>query len=167
MLMPSLAQDHRSRLRLTDASADGLLAVALTQMVLRRATAPVCSIPVAATEDRPPLILHLLPIRGAANDVFSQASSLLIVTPVDRALVPTAQVLQGLFDLTPAEAKVARGIGEAKSVNALAMALGIARETVRSQLKAVLSKTGLSRQQELIGLLAGKMLPASNGSDDG
>jgi DNA-binding CsgD family transcriptional regulator len=34
-------------------------------------------------------------------------------------------------------------------------------ETVRSQLKAVLSKTGLTRQQELVSLLAGKVFPAA------
>lgn len=33
------------------------------------------------------------------------------------------------------------------------------RETVRSQLKAVLSKTGRSRQQEVVSLLAGKAFP--------
>jgi DNA-binding CsgD family transcriptional regulator len=110
------------------------------------------------------MILHLLPVRGAANDIFSQATSLLVVTPVDRAVVPTAKVLQGLFDLTPAEARVARGIGEAQTVEALALSAGVSIETVRSQLKAVLSKTGLSRQQELINLLAGNMLPGVQNS---
>jgi DNA-binding CsgD family transcriptional regulator len=51
---------------------------------------------------------------------------------------------------------VARGIGQAETIDTLADATGVNRETVRSQLKAVLSKTGLSRQQELVSLLAGK-----------
>ena len=62
--------------------------------------------------------------------------ALLVVTPVDRAAVPTAEVLQGLFDLTPAEARVARGIGQAETIDTLADATGVNRETVRSQLKA-------------------------------
>jgi DNA-binding CsgD family transcriptional regulator len=54
---------------------------------------------------------------------------------------------------------VARGIGQAETIDTLADATGVNRETVRSQLKAVLSKTGLSRQQELVSLLAGKAFP--------
>lgn len=105
------------------------------------------------------MVFHLLPLCRSANDLFSHAAALLIVTPVDRAQVPTAEVIQGLFDLTPAEARVARGIGEAETLDAIAEATGVSRETVRTQLKAVLSKTGLSRQQELVSLLAGTALP--------
>ena len=116
----------------------------------------VKSIPVAATVGHVPMVLHVIPVRGSARDIFTQATALLVVTPVDRAAVPAAEVLQGLFDLTPAEARVARGIGQAETIDTLADATGVNRETVRSQLKAVLSKTGLSRQQELVSLLAGK-----------
>jgi DNA-binding CsgD family transcriptional regulator len=160
-LMPSLFQDRRERLVLTDAAADALLAVALREDLFAGARTVVSSIPVAATERHAPLILHLLPVCGAAHDLFTRATSLLVVTPVDRAIVPNAHVLQGLFDLTPAEARVARGIGEAQSIDTVALSLGVSSETVRTQLKAVLSKTGLSRQQELISLLAGKALPVS------
>jgi DNA-binding CsgD family transcriptional regulator len=160
-LMPSLFQDRRERLCLSDASADRLLEETLGRRSLAGGPVSVNSIPVAATEEHPPMILHLLPICGVAHDLFSQATSLLVVTPVDRAVVPTAKVLQGLFDLTPAEARVARGISEAQTVEGLALTAGVSLETVRSQLKAVLSKTGLSRQQELISLLAGKMLPVT------
>ena len=52
-----------------------------------------------------------------------------------------------------------RRIGQAETIDTLADATGVNRETVRSQLKSVLSKTGLSRQQELVSLLAGKALP--------
>jgi DNA-binding CsgD family transcriptional regulator len=69
------------------------------------------------------------------------------------------EVLQGLFDLTPAEARVARGIGEANTIDMLAETLGVSREVLRSQLKAVLAKTGVARQAELVSLLAGKALP--------
>jgi DNA-binding CsgD family transcriptional regulator len=64
-----------------------------------------------------------------------------------------------LFDLTPAEARVARGISEAQTVDTVADALGVSRETVRTQLKAVLAKTGVAKQTELVNLLAGKVLP--------
>ena len=157
-LMPALFQDRAERVAMTEIAADALLAEALGTLALA-GSRTMKSIPVAAT-GRVPMVLHVIPVRGAARDIFTQATALLVVTPVDRAAVPTAEVLQGLFDLTPAEARVARGIGQAETVDTLADATGVNRETVRSQLKAVLSKTGLSRQQELVSLLAGKAFPA-------
>ncbi len=157
-LMPSLFQDRAQRVTMTDAAADALLAEALASLSVAGGGG-VKSIPVAATSGHLPMVLHVIPVRGSARDFFTQASALLVVTPVDRAAVPTAEVLQGLFDLTPAEARVARGIGQAETIDMLAVATGVNRETVRSQLKAVLSKTGLSRQQELVSLLAGKAFP--------
>lgn len=154
-LMPSLFQDSLQRMTITDAAADALLATALERLHLTDGRV-VKSIPVAASFDRVPMVVHLIPVRGSANDIFTQATAMLVVTPVDRAAVPTAEVLQGLFDLTPAEARVARGVAKAESLEALASATGVNRETVRSQLKAVLTKTGVSRQQELVSLLAGK-----------
>jgi DNA-binding CsgD family transcriptional regulator len=154
-LMPSLFQDRAQRVTITDIAADALLAEALGTLSFA-GDRTVKSMPIAATAGHVPMVLHVIPVRGSARDIFTQATALLVVTPVDRAAVPTAQVLQGLFDLTPAEARVARGIGQAETIDTLADATGVNRETVRSQLKAVLSKTGLSRQQELVSLLAGK-----------
>jgi len=154
-LMPALFQDRAERVAVTDLAADALLAGALRELAFA-GSRTVKSMPVAATAAHVPMVVHVIPVRGLARDVFTQASALLVVTPVDRAAVPTAEVLQGLFDLTPAEARVARAIAQAETIDALADASGVNRETVRSQLKAVLSKTGLSRQQELVSLLAGK-----------
>lgn len=159
-LIPSLFEDRTPRMTVTDIAADALLAEALETLPLA-GSRTVKSMAVAATAAHVPMVLHVIPIRGSARDIFTQATALLVVTPVDRAAVPSAEVLQGLFDLTPAEARVARGIGQAETIDALADATGVNRETVRSQLKAVLSKTGLSRQQELVSLLAGKALPGS------
>jgi DNA-binding CsgD family transcriptional regulator len=156
-LVPSLFQDRDQRVTLTDATADALFAEALSASPLAGSRI-VKSIPVAATTDRLPMVLHVIPVRGSARDIFTQATAMLVVTPVDRGAVPAAEVLQGLFDLTPAEARVARGVAQAETLEALAAATGVNRETVRSQLKAVLSKTGVSRQQELVSLLAGKAL---------
>jgi DNA-binding CsgD family transcriptional regulator len=153
-LLPELAQDRRDRLHLADANADRLFAEALAHMSSARGV-PVNSIPIPPSPGRLPHVLHVLPVCGAARDVFSQATALVVITPIDRATVPGAEVLQGLFDLTPAEARIARAIGEAQTIEELAQTLQISRETVRTQLKAVLAKTGVSRQSELVSLLAG------------
>jgi DNA-binding CsgD family transcriptional regulator len=158
-LIPEVLQDRRERLTVLDGAADALLAQALRRLDLGPGGDHVQSIPIRARTAHPSMVLHVLPVRRAAHDIFLQAETIVVITPVDRASVPTAEVLEGLFDLTPAEARIARGIGEAKSVEELAAALGVARETVRGQLKRVLSKTGLSRQAELANLLSGLALP--------
>ena len=115
----------------------------------------VRSIPVHATADAPALVVHLLPVRRAGGDIFVRAKGVMIVTPVTAPQAPLTQVLMGLFDLTPAEAKIARGIASGLDLRQLAAELALSRETVRSQLKAVLAKTGTRRQAELGVMLAG------------
>jgi len=101
------------------------------------------------------MILHLIPIKRAANDIFSGITAILVVTPVVPAEVPTADVLQGLFDLTPAEARVARAIARSQTIEAIAKAFDVSEGTVRNQLKAIFAKTGVARQVDLALLLSG------------
>ncbi len=100
------------------------------------------------------MVVHLVPVRRAARDIFTAAASIVIVTPVSRGEAPSATVIQGLFDLTPAEARVARLLAGGDSVNEIAAASSTSAGTVRNQLKAVFAKTGVSRQGELISLLS-------------
>lgn len=160
-LIPAVIQDRRDRLRLVDGRADGLLASAFENLTDGSSTGFIGSIPISRASSGPPMIVHLLPVRGAACDLFLQATAVVMVTPVDRSSVPDAEVLQGLFDLTPAEARIAQGIGKAIDVETLARSLGVKPLTVRTQIKAVLAKTGVRRQTELSNLLAGKVYPRS------
>ncbi|WP_072392822.1 helix-turn-helix transcriptional regulator [Hyphomicrobium sp. CS1BSMeth3] len=158
-MMPGVVQDRSARVALVDHNADALLAEALSRLALSDDLRGVRSIPIPARQEQPPLIVHLVPIRLGANDVFSSASAILVLTPVVPAEVPTADVLQGLFDLTAAEARVARSIAQTQTIESIADNLGVSRETVRSQLKAVLAKTGTARQVDLAALLAGSRIP--------
>jgi DNA-binding CsgD family transcriptional regulator len=157
-LMPSVMQDRQERLALSDGVADLMLAATLLAMRSEAEGAPR-SIPLPATEERPPMVAHLVPVRGEARDVFSNAMAVLVVTPVRHGTVVSAEVIQGLFDLTPAEARVAHGIAAGRTAEELARALGISVETVRKHIAAVLAKTGLPRQAALVGLLAGSVPP--------
>ena len=154
-LVPSLFEDRAARLAAVDERADALLAEACERIARRAETGGVGSIPISARAGYPPMILHVVPLNGVANDVYSAASALLVITAVEPKKVPTAKVIQGLFDLTPGEARVARAIAEGSTLNAIAAAHGLSIETVRTQLKAALRKTGSHRQAELASLLAG------------
>jgi DNA-binding CsgD family transcriptional regulator len=153
-LIPHVVQDRPSRIGLADRRADATLAQLFLQMQ-DHATEQVRSVPVAATPGLPASIVNVIPIRGAANDVFTAASCMLTITSVSRPEIVSAEIIQDLFDLTPAEARVARGIAAGKTVHDLADEAGLAAGTVRQQLKSVFSKTGVSRQADLVGLLVG------------
>jgi DNA-binding CsgD family transcriptional regulator len=111
------------------------------------------SIPVRRTRTSEAFVVHLLPMRGLGRDVFTGAELLLYVTPVIQHPGPPPEILQALFDLSPAEARVAAMIAEGCSVEATAQALSVKPNTVRMQLKAIFSKTGTNRQAELVSLL--------------
>ncbi|MGA0531769.1 helix-turn-helix transcriptional regulator [Hansschlegelia sp. KR7-227] len=112
------------------------------------------SIALPGADEAPPAVLHVLPIRRAARDVFSRADWLLAAQPLGMRGAPDATLLGGLFDLTPAESRVVRGLLEGKTLADIATGLGLSPTTVRNQLGSIFAKTGVSRQAELV-LLCG------------
>lgn len=130
---------------------------ALLQAVLSRKdpAAGGSSIPLPALDERPPAVAHVLPMRGMARELFANAHTLVVVTPLTGGAAPDADLLGGLFDLTPAEARVARGLAEGRTLDHIAAAAGTSLATVRTQLRHVMGKTGTSRQAEIVALLAG------------
>ncbi len=122
----------------------------------QRAAAPVVrSIPVAVgTHRATPAVLHLVPVRGAAHDVFSGAALLLIATSFGTgAALPDMPLLHGLFDLTPREAQLCAALATGHSLKAAAATLGMNFSTARAHLEHIFSKTGTHRQAELVLLL--------------
>jgi DNA-binding CsgD family transcriptional regulator len=114
----------------------------------------VHSIPLKATADRGPMILHLVPLRGDANDIFSQASSLLVVTSVSMTN-PGAdgKILDALFDLSPSEARLALTLASGSTLKQAATEAGIQLSTARSYLESIFRKTGTHQQSQLVALL--------------
>lgn len=100
-----------------------------------------------------PAVIHVIPIRREAHDIFGRTDAFVVVTPVQPAETAPAALLSGLFDLSAAEARVAAGIAAGLSVDAIAEQHGRSRETIRSHLKQIFQKSGVSRQAELATLL--------------
>jgi DNA-binding CsgD family transcriptional regulator len=157
-LAPRIRSGAGDRLVLEGAGARALLDEAI-ERYKAQAVPAVQSVPMISRDELPPLILHLLPIRRAARDIFSRSMAVLAVTQVGQVGPPDMRVLCGLFDLTPAEAKVARGIAMAQTPEMVAASLNISLETARSHLKRIMQKTGTTRQAELVLLLSGLNAP--------
>lgn len=78
------------------------------------------------------------------------AATCVLVDDFSVAINPSIHSLENVFELTPAEARVAAGISRGMSVADIAYERGVSTHTVRSQLKQVLAKTGASSQSDLV-----------------
>lgn len=146
--MPAVFRDGLRRVGLADPRADEQLREAL-QAVRGQAT----SIALRATDEFPGGVLHLLPVRRSARDLFVGAESCLILTELGALSPPGIAILQGLFDLTPAEAGVARRLALGLSLAEIAAETKTSDWTVRSHVKAIFGKLGVGRQVDVVRLL--------------
>ncbi len=142
------AQD---RVSLKDRAADSLLRDAVAAIDV--AGSSVRSFPVRDTGAEAMMVAHVIPIRLSARDIFVRCAAVLVLTPVTLPQAPPVELVQSLFDLTPAEARVARGLASGKTVDDIATAGGTSANTIRTHVRGVLEKTGCNRQADIVALL--------------
>jgi DNA-binding CsgD family transcriptional regulator len=93
-------------------------------------------------------------LSGLASAIFSPAKSILLVTDTEKRPSPTpADLLQKLFQLTLTEIALLSHLEQEIPLPAAAGIMGISFETARSHLKRIFSKTGTSRQTDLLMLI--------------
>ncbi|WP_417232906.1 helix-turn-helix transcriptional regulator [Brevundimonas sp.] len=141
------------RLTLADRQAQSRLTEALSTITAAAGVA-ACTVPLRDESGRATMVLHLMPVRRSAHDIFGRGYALLLVTPVAADRAPSLELTRSLFDLTVSEARVARGLAMGRSLETIAAEGDVAITTVRSQLRRVLEKTGCTRQAEVAALLA-------------
>ena len=178
---PVLLLDRRGRPRLVNRAArlllaardglrldrDGLRAAIpgstarLRQLVLKTASLAageasdgggVLRLPCATGEPLAALVVPL-PASSRLAGATGAVVALFLRDPAAEPL-PSGRRLERLYGLTPAEARLAERLAAGETPDEAAEGLGVARETVRSQLKAVFAKTGARRQGELLRRLA-------------
>jgi DNA-binding CsgD family transcriptional regulator len=153
--IPSVVQDRTTRVGLVVPAAEALMHAALDNLHRKDQPPAIQSIPLPAILEHSATILHILPLRRAAHDLFTGCFSILILTPVKQDKPIPVTLLRGLFDLTSAEARVAQAVAKGMSLAEIARQSNVTTGTVRSQIKAVFEKTGVHRQAELAALLHG------------
>jgi DNA-binding CsgD family transcriptional regulator len=99
-----------------------------------------------------------VPNFGALPLGTSQPAAAVLVMDSESELEPDPAILRELFSLTPAEARVTGRLVLGRSVEEIAHETGVSIETVRSQVRSILSKTNTGRQGELISLVL-RMMP--------
>jgi DNA-binding CsgD family transcriptional regulator len=141
------------RLSLTDLPANTLLQQVL-QSANSNSAADTRSFPLQATETRGPGVLHAIPIRSSARDLFSGGDTVLVFTPVSATeVIPAPTVLSGLFDLSPSEARLAVTLAAGTPLKIAAANNNIKFSTARAYLEQIFRKTGTNKQTQLVALL--------------
>jgi DNA-binding CsgD family transcriptional regulator len=125
-----------------------------------------CSLPLRGTDGTAHHAMHFVPMHGRARDTFSSAGAVVILASAGNPSVPGADLIRAMFDLTPAEARVARAVAHGLSPAEIAAQHTASPATVRTQLKHVFAKTGVTRQTELAVLLASLGNPAASPARD-
>jgi DNA-binding CsgD family transcriptional regulator len=101
-----------------------------------------------------PILVRICPVSATARTPFLGGRVVLLLSELGAIRPPAPDLLTQAFGLTPAEARLAAQIATGAGTEEAARMLGIARETARNQLKAVLAKTGTHRQGELVAMIS-------------
>jgi DNA-binding CsgD family transcriptional regulator len=110
-------------------------------------------------------VAHVLPltsgVRRRAGIAYSAVAALFIRKSTIE--VPsTPEVIARAYHLTPTELRVLLAIVEVGRVPEVAVALGVAESTVKTHLGHLFEKTGVTRQADLVKIVAGFSTPFAN-----
>ena len=98
----------------------------------------------------PALLAEILPLPADSEGWLHTACCLVTVRRRGERLDDLPQYLQQRYRLTPSECAVVLHLVDGLPPRAIAEARGVGEGTVRNQIKAILAKTGFSRQIDLI-----------------
>jgi len=121
----------------------------------------------SATSASPAAVVNLSPIRQAEGSVWPRAAFVVIIFPIALpSTSPSPEILQGLYRLSKAEARVASAILEGRSLNDLAGPPGPSIETLRTQIKSAMTKIGVRRQRDLVAMFSAVSFAIDTGIGD-
>jgi DNA-binding CsgD family transcriptional regulator len=145
-----------TRRRFVSRNADATAALdRALHAALRTETSSALMPPVALPRtDKRPLLAHVVRLQGISADALAPCQALIVLIDLEARLRPPEDTVRLGFKLTCAEARLATRLASGEALASAADELGIAKETARSQLKAVFAKTGVRRQSELAALFA-------------
>jgi len=101
-----------------------------------------------------PFSVRVAPVRNP-GDLFGvrRGAAAVFIGDPERRVDPDPAQLVSLYQLTPAEARLAARLASGGRLDEVAESLGIKYETARTHLKRVFGKTGTDRQSDLIHLI--------------
>lgn len=152
--------DGRDRLVSTHPGADRFLQAAIQSAIRARSVSVdhfSRGLHVPRGSGVPPLVLNFsaLPYANRLSAGIARAAAIVFVADTARPLNADAALRRDLFNLTSAEIDVVQLLCEGRNVAEVAGRRGVSAETVKSQLRSILAKTGTRRQADLVRLVFG------------
>lgn len=98
------------------------------------------------------VVVRSIPVNEWAESGRRAAAAIFIRDPEAGSRAPY-EVVRQLFNLTPSETALAMELVNGLSLDEAAEKLGVKRNTARAHLRAIFSKTGVTRQSELVRML--------------
>lgn len=142
-------------------SLDGVSGERLASLVRRACgqsgPAAAGSLPLSVSNDEHGQQIIVLPIAADPAEAKS-ACALVLICGQQPHQDSASQLLQHIYALTPAEARLAMLILHGQAPNSAAAQLQVSVTTVRSQLSSILKKTGALRQSDLVRRLSSILL---------
>ena len=154
-------QDSGGVLRARDPSAGAELRDAIA-LAAQEASIGKTGTAIRLTDQNvPPMFAHVLPLTGGDLRTRLQPAAVAAIfigaRPDEREV---AEIAAATYGLTPAETRVLTSLLSGRTADKSAADLGVAVATVKTQLKHIFSKTGISRQADLMRLGTGLVPPS-------
>ncbi|MCR0982799.1 helix-turn-helix transcriptional regulator [Roseomonas populi] len=134
---------------------DAMVGRALAAQLGTIAASPDGIMLVSRDGGRAPLSLLVAPFKPGRREAAERQPpmALVLVSDPDRRAVGLGELAAQLYGLTPAEGAMAEALAAGHSPEEIAERRAVRISTVRTQIQSILSKTGTTRQMELMRLL--------------
>jgi DNA-binding CsgD family transcriptional regulator len=153
-------------LRARSAPATAELRAAIAHAAQNEAGMGKTGLAILLTEaDEQPLFAHVLPLTGGDLRTRLKPEAIAAVFIGATGEQEGANTIAAVFGLTPAETRVLACLLAGRTLTEAAVALGIAPSTARTHLDAIFSKTGVTRQADLVRLGTGPVPPTRLGAN--
>jgi DNA-binding CsgD family transcriptional regulator len=106
-----------------------------------------------------PLVLQVIPLAGCRHKIFQAASAIILFNDLNQQAAARPDLLAAVLDLRPSEARVAALLADGFTLAEISDTLRLSRETVRSYVKAILSKARVSRQSAFMAIAKSLQTP--------
>lgn len=106
------------------------------------------------------ILVHVIPA-GEWSDAWSPPKIAIFLRDPEQKAKSSIEVIQQLFDLTHAEALLSLHMANGMTLDEAAVKLSIRRNTARAHLRAIFSKTYVTRQSTLVRLILNSVAPLS------
>jgi len=100
----------------------------------------------------PPLKLQIAPLASSSGPARRRPAVAIFIADPEPTAQPDPAELGALLGLTPAEARLTAAIARGETLQQFADQAGVSLNTARTLLQRIFSKTGVSRQAELVRL---------------